>query len=534
MCVMLYEINREDFENVIIYLRKSRADDPCMTVEEVLASHERQLQEYSMTFFGAKIPEERIFREVVSGETIADRPVMKEVMTLLETGIIKGVLVIEPQRLSRGDLEDCGKIINTFRYTNTLVITPSKTYNISDEYDRKFFEMELTRGNDYLEYTKRILSRGKLASVKQGNFIGSVAPYGYKKVTKGTGKDTYHTLEIIPEQAEAVRLMFKLYLEGNGFTNISICLDRLGYKPLKSQHWSPAAISDILENPVYTGKIRWNYFKTVKKMQNGQIIKSRPINRDTSDVIIVPGKHEAIIDQKIFDAALERRGSTPKVKKGNELKNPFAGLLFCGTAGCGRSMSFKQYKDYRSKTDKRSEYMLCTNQRICHTKSVQYSAFVAKVKESLQASIKDFEVKLKAEQENADDLRQNIIKNLEAEISRLKIKDARQKDAYEDGLYSKEEYAKRNAKLQEQLYNAMNTLRQEKSATAPSVDYEEKIIRFKDCLAIIDDTTVSAGKKNELLKSCIERINYYNNCESKPGLGRYVDNPFHLEVILRL
>ena len=114
-------------------------------------------------------------------------------------------------------------------------------------------------------------------------------------------------------------------------------------------------------------------------MQNGQIIKSRPINRDTSDVIIVPGKHEAIIDQKIFDAALERRGSTPKVKKGNELKNPFAGLLFCGTAGCGRSMSFKQYKDYRSKTDKRSEYMLCTNQRICHTKSVQYSAFVAKV-----------------------------------------------------------------------------------------------------------------------------------------------------------
>ena len=191
---MLYEINREDFENVIIYLRKSRADDPCMTVEDVLANHERQLQEYSMSFFGAKIPEDRIFREVVSGETIADRPVMKEVMTLLETGIIKGVLVIEPQRLSRGDLEDCGKIINTFRYTNTLVITPSKTYNISDEYDRKFFEMELTRGNDYLEYTKRILSRGKLASVKQGNFIGSVAPYGYKKVTKGTGKDTYLSL----------------------------------------------------------------------------------------------------------------------------------------------------------------------------------------------------------------------------------------------------------------------------------------------------------------------------------------------------
>ena len=60
---------------IIMYLRKSRSDDPYMTVEEVLARHERQLQEYALSSFGSIIPEERIFREVVSGETIADRPV---------------------------------------------------------------------------------------------------------------------------------------------------------------------------------------------------------------------------------------------------------------------------------------------------------------------------------------------------------------------------------------------------------------------------------------------------------------------------
>lgn len=62
---------------IIMYLRKSRSDDPYMTVEEVLARHERQLQDYALSSFGSIIPEERIFREVVSGETIADRPVMQ-------------------------------------------------------------------------------------------------------------------------------------------------------------------------------------------------------------------------------------------------------------------------------------------------------------------------------------------------------------------------------------------------------------------------------------------------------------------------
>ena len=146
------EINEK---NVIMYLRKSRADDSAQQVCEVLAKHELQLQDYAVREFGKKISEEHICREVVSGETIDDRPVMKKVLHMLESQIYAGVLVIEPQRLSRGDLLDCGRVINTFRYTNTAVITPTKIYNLCDEYDRRFFEMELMRGNDYLEYSKR-------------------------------------------------------------------------------------------------------------------------------------------------------------------------------------------------------------------------------------------------------------------------------------------------------------------------------------------------------------------------------------------
>lgn len=164
---MLYNIDQITIEEVIIYLRKSQSDDPNMTVEEVLAKHESDLQEWAVEAFGQKVPESQIYREVVSGETIADRPVMQTVLNLMELPSIKGVIAIEPQRFSRGDLEDCGRIVNAFRYTRTLAMTPQKVYNITDEYDRKFFEMELTKGSDYLEYYKKIQKgEGKIPSKK--------------------------------------------------------------------------------------------------------------------------------------------------------------------------------------------------------------------------------------------------------------------------------------------------------------------------------------------------------------------------------
>lgn len=55
---------------IIMYLRKSRSDDPYMTVEEVLARHERQLQDYALSSFGSIIPEERIFRKLFPGKPL--------------------------------------------------------------------------------------------------------------------------------------------------------------------------------------------------------------------------------------------------------------------------------------------------------------------------------------------------------------------------------------------------------------------------------------------------------------------------------
>ena len=169
-------------QDYLMYLRKSRQDNPSETVEEVLARHEKQLQEYSIKTFGYRISEDNIYREIVSGETIDDRPEINRLFERMQNEDIKGILVVEPSRLTRGDLLDCGRVVHLFKYTNTLIVTPQKTYNLDNKFDRKFFEMELSRGNDYLEYTKEILARGRCASAHEGNYIGGVAPYGYDRV----------------------------------------------------------------------------------------------------------------------------------------------------------------------------------------------------------------------------------------------------------------------------------------------------------------------------------------------------------------
>ena len=88
----------------------------------MLSKHETILDEWIANNLDAPIPEENRFREVVSGESIADRPEFRKVLKLLESPKYKAVLVVEVSRLGRPDMEEIGRLSKIFRYTNTLVV----------------------------------------------------------------------------------------------------------------------------------------------------------------------------------------------------------------------------------------------------------------------------------------------------------------------------------------------------------------------------------------------------------------------------
>ena len=155
----MYLLPRYSGDELLIYLRKSRTDDPLMTVEEILERHEQRIREWlgrNLPDAGA-VPEGNFFREVGSGETIDSRPRMQALLRAIESPNKKAIICVEPSRLSRGDLEDIGYLVKVLRYTNTIVITMDYVYDLNDERDREQFQRELMRGNDYLEYAKKVM-----------------------------------------------------------------------------------------------------------------------------------------------------------------------------------------------------------------------------------------------------------------------------------------------------------------------------------------------------------------------------------------
>ena len=205
----------EILEMLIIYLRKSRKDMDYYkdeSIEKTLQRHEKELQEFITNIFGKPIPEHNIYREVVSGDTIEDRPVMQKVLSLIEDPRYIGVVCVEIERLARGNTMDQGIIAQTFQYTETKIITPFKIYNLDNEDDLSYFEDGLYQARKYLKYTKRILHRGRVRSVKEGKYIGSVLPYGFNKI-KLPNEKGYMLVENESE-AKIVRLMADLFLNG--------------------------------------------------------------------------------------------------------------------------------------------------------------------------------------------------------------------------------------------------------------------------------------------------------------------------------
>lgn len=498
-------------EEVIDYLRKSRSDDPLLTVEEVLSKHEAMLDEWAEKHLGAVVPEENKYREVVSGETIAERPEINRVLRLIESPRYKAVAVVEPQRLTRGDLEDIGRLMKLLKHTNTLVITPQRIYDLRDEYDWDAFERELKRGNDYLEYTKKILNRGRLLSVSQGNFVGNTAPYGYNKTFVTEGKRKCPILVPNKEEADVVRMMFDLYVNKNmGCTTICKKFDEMGIKPPKGEHWSAAAMTKMLENIHYIGKVKWNHRKTLTIVEEGEFKKTRPVAK-VGEYLIYDGKHEAIVPEELFNAAQAKKGRNTRQKPNTKIRNPFAGLIWCK---CGRAMSLRVYKNRDS-----APRLLCDGQTYCKTGSCLYTEMEERVSAILADCIRDFQVRLKNNEGDSVKLHMRLISNLEAKQKELEAKELAQWEAQADPDPAKRMpphiFQKLNEKLLKEKEEVRQALCKAYESMPEPVDYEEKIAQFTEALNALHNPDVDAATKNRLLKACIERIEYHRDAPQR-------------------
>lgn len=498
-----------------MYLRKSRQDDPNETVEEVLAKHEAILQEWAKRELGREIPEDCIYREIISGgESIDEREEMRKVLARMEDPKVAGVLVVDPQRLTRGSLEDCGLLISTLRYTSTLVGTPMMTYDMENKMERKFFEGELMRGRDFLDYTKEILLRGRIAAVKKGCYISAHSLYGYRKIV--IGKD--HTLEP-DENADIVRMIFDLYVNKDmTFYQIACKLNEMGAKPQKGEKWSKSTIRWMLKNVHYDGKVCFNRVRGITSMENGERV-TRRLMQSQEDIIIAEGKHPALVDHDTFLKAQEKISANIPAKQGFPLKNPFAGLLYC--AKCGKAIAQHPYKHAEPRFE-------CRTRPRCY-KSVKMTEVEQAVIEALEHSeLPSLQAKWKSGEGNSIAIQKKLLEGLEKEMVNYRQQEEKQYEFLETGRYTPDVFDKRNAALRQKMEDCQERIYKAKATMPKEVNYAERIITLKEAIAGMKNPDFTPEEKNRLLKAIVKRIELRTEDAGHNAVG------IHLAVTLRL
>lgn len=498
----LSEKINNDLGEYAIYLRKSRTDAEAEArgEGETLARHEKILLDLAGKM---RIKIGEIYREIVSGETIEARPEVQRLLSDVKKGMWKGVLVVEIERLARGETMDQGIVAKAFKISDTKIITPMKTYDPNNEFDEEYFEFGLFMSRREYKTINRRLQRGRVASVNEGKYVGSIAPYGYERVKiKG---DKGYTLRK-NQEANTVKIIYDLYAyEDLSLHEVVRKINEMGLKPRKSGEWCVSSVKDILTNPVYIGKIKWNWRKEVRIYKNEKLVKTRPRNED---YILKNGLHKAIIDDKTWKIVEAKRSlNKPPISRDNTIQNPLCGLVYC--AKCGRKMKRRPYTD-RSK----EPTIYCDNPK-CDNISSKLHLVEKKVIEGLRRWLKQYQFDYK---EYIEKINYSKIKPIEDTIKVLQEEAKKENDKLlnifnflEDGIYTKEMFKTRSeavlqnvARLNNSIKEYKERLEQGKIADKKNIFLVPKIENLLDVYNLLK----TPEEKNDLLKTLITQVTY--------------------------
>lgn len=518
-----------------LYVRKSRADAEAEArgEGETLSRHINTLLELAKR---RHLDITQIYREIVSGETIAARPVMQQLLSEVEQGLWDGVLVMEVERLARGDTVDQGIVAQTFKFSDTLIITPIKDYNPNNEFDEEYFEFGLFMSRREYKTINRRLQRGRLASVKEGKYVGSQSPYGYERVKiKG---DKGYTLEPFPPEADVVRMIFDWYTRGEelpdgsfrrlGVSLIVRRLNSLKIPPRKSDHWATATVRDILINPVYVGKVRWNWRSDVKKMVDGRVVIERPRN-SLDKCTVAEGLHPPLVSVEVFAVAQELMSSNPPRPVGERgtVKNPLAGIIVC--AKCGHRMTRRPYtgRDY-------PDTLMCAD-TACDNISCALHYVERRVLEALQEWLADYKLQWETDGEENPAvamvaMKEKALRRLDTEYTTLTKQLDNTHDLLEQGVYTTEQFLERSRKLSERIKKneedrlALGAdIASDKSREAGRKQIIPKVERLLEVYYELP----TPKAKNDMLKEVLEKVVYL-----KTKNGRWNNAPDDFELTL--
>ncbi len=448
--------------------------------------------------------------------TDTDREDFQRLLADVYSGRINCVIVKDLSRLSR-NYTDAGNLIeNLFVRLNVRFISLAEgvdSYRNPDSVSNIIVPITNVMNDQYCYQTSKKIRQVFDMKRRNGEFIGSYAPYGYVK-----DPNDKHALLVDPEAAEVVKSIFALFLSGMNKRGITYYLNDHGtlcptaykqqqglkYNAQGNPMWSTITIDTILKNRVYVGDM----------VQGRQRVKSYKIHIQEKvpeeEWFIVENTHEAIIDRETFakvQSLLKRDTRTaPKAKQ----LYLFSGFLKC--ADCGRAMSriaskgiyvYYQCGTYKSlskkactmhsiKSDRLEAGVLFAIQQQVHL-ALTYSEFVARIN---SAPLK------KSKSKRLED----TIAAKEKELAKImRYKQALYQD-WKDGEITRNDYRHMSEDYEQQieaLTRIMQTLTAEQEQLENGVDAESPCLTAFLKYRNIDKLT------REILGELIDHIKVY-------------------------
>lgn len=465
-----------------ILLRKSRKD-----VEEeerarmrgenydVLEKHRKELLRFAQKY---KLKVLDIFEEVVSGASdLENREQMNKLLENVKEEKYSCVLCIHMDRLSRsGNAEE---IHNIFKKSNTLIVTPDKIYDLNTDEGATSADVDSFIAKMEFRRISKRLEDGKHRAIYEKKSISARVPYGYSR--------DFETKQLIinEEEAENVRLMYNLILEGYGLNTIAKKLYNLGVTTRKGNHFSFRTVGYIVKNVVYKGD---NFYGRTK---NGRKNKTYTYVEDT---------HPPIVDKEtwnIVNKILERK-SVP-VNESKIIANPFASLMFCSK--CGKTMKCHKARGIRR--------LYCATFG-CDNVSTLLSNVEIKFLESINHIVSSVSIELEPLQNSALELLESKLVKINKEIEEVNLMIEEAFTLLEQKIYTPDIFLKRSQINNEKIEKLKNT----KQEILKSIDEEKerlnKIENIKpkilSMLEIYHDA--NPEQKNKILRSFITKILY--------------------------
>jgi len=447
----------------------------------------------------------------ISGKDIKHRPALKELLNDAEDKVFDMVLSWKINRISR-KLSDVLKIVELFERNNITFKSYSEPFETSTPAGKMQFQMMALIGEFERGTIAQNVKMGMCAKAKSGEWCGGIVlGYDLKPVLVEGGKRNKTELVINAQEAHIVRTIYEEFVSGSGYKAITNKINKEGYRTKKGNFFSVNGVRDILLNPIYIGKVRYNL------RQNWSEKRRRNINKDP---ILVDGRHEPIIDEDSWTKARTiMDSSSGKPSRIYDGQYPLTGLLRCPECGSGMVIS-RTTNIKKDGTKKRMAYYACGNWKnkgtsVCHSNTIRVDRandyVFTKITEliSNDKMVKCIVDRINHERNNKTDPAKKALEIITKDLMQLEKKKAKLFDAYENDVISMEDFRNRNDELNEKL-TALHTQKSEldkdlKGEKLEYISFDLVKTTLKN-FSLIMSSDITNQKQKKLLHMIISEI----------------------------